>query len=126
MTDNDIKKALGCCANCESCDFETTDCPLGEEMECRSLLAEHALDLINRLESENIRLQKCVDFLKGEACRRESRYDPEEEIENLLKKFVDGIGLSDCTGCEYINDDGGYCYDCYNCNKKYVKGGGDG
>ncbi len=29
---------------------------------------------------------------------------------------------NDCIGCEYINDDGGYCYDCYNCSKKYVKG----
>lgn len=35
-----------------------------------------------------------------------------------------GNSLNDCTGCEYINDDGGYCYDCYNCSKKYVKGGG--
>jgi len=33
-----------------------------------------------------------------------------------------GNSLNDCTGCEYINDDGGYCYDCYNCSKKYVKG----
>lgn len=33
---------------------------------------------------------------------------------------------NDCTGCEHINDDSGYCYDCYNCSKKYVKGGGDG
>ena len=32
-----------------------------------------------------------------------------------------GNSLNDCTGCEYINDDGGYCYDCYNCSKKYVK-----
>ncbi|MBR5223258.1 MAG: hypothetical protein IKV81_03740 [Clostridia bacterium] len=31
-----------------------------------------------------------------------------------------------CDGCEHINDDSGYCYDCYNCSKKYVKGGGDG
>lgn len=31
-----------------------------------------------------------------------------------------------CTGCEYINDDSGYCYDCYNCSKKYVKDGGNG
>ena len=52
MTDNEIVKALECCANCESCDFETTDCPLGEEMECRSLLAKYALDLINRLQAD--------------------------------------------------------------------------
>lgn len=29
----------------------------------------------------------------------------------------------DCIGCEYLKCDSGYCYDCYNCSKKYVKGG---
>ena len=58
MTDNDIIKALECCANCESCDYETTDCPLGKEMECRSLLAEFALVLINRQKAEIERLKQ--------------------------------------------------------------------
>ena len=52
MTDNEIIKALECCANCESCDFETSNCPLVEEAECRSLLAQKALDLITRQQSE--------------------------------------------------------------------------
>ena len=60
MTDNEIMKALDCCANCESCDFETTNCPLVEEMECRSLLAQKALDLITRQQSEIERLNKVI------------------------------------------------------------------
>lgn len=40
--------------------------------------------------------------------------------------MADSGSKYDCTGCEYINDDSGYCYDCYNCSKKYVKDGGNG
>ena len=70
MTDNEIIKALDCCANCESCDFETTNCPLVEEMECRSLLAQKALDLITRQQAEIERLKTELDFAK--AFRKET------------------------------------------------------
>ena len=41
-----------------------------------------------------------------------------------VTSHIENIFSNNCTGCEYINDDGGYCYDCYNCSKKYVQGGG--
>ena len=68
MTDNEIIKALDCCANCESCDFETTNCPLVEEMECRSLLAQKALDLITRQRTE-------IERLKEEKSKLENKID---------------------------------------------------
>ena len=68
MTDNEIMKALDCCANCESCDFETTNCPLVEEMECRSLLAQKALDLTTRQQSE-------IERLKEEKSKLENKID---------------------------------------------------
>ena len=112
MTDNEIMKALECCANCESCDFETTNCPLVEEMECRSLLAQKALDLITRQQAEIERLQKEVnlvsiqfqdlqeetDEIKSKAykefaklLRRQSfdrLYVSVDEINNLLKEMA--------------------------------------
>ena len=68
MTDNEIIKALECCANCESCDFETSDCPLVEEMECRSLLAQKALDLITRQRAE-------IERLKEKKSKLENKID---------------------------------------------------
>lgn len=79
MTDNEIIKALDCCANCESCDFEITNCPLVEEMECRSLLAQKALDLITRQQSEIERLQNILMCFMG-ALGKVRKIDDIDEI----------------------------------------------
>ena len=90
MTDNEIIKALECCANCESCDFETTNCPLVEEMECRSLLAQKALDLIHRQQAENDTLKNVIrkSFLEKAGCN----IDPLAEIKSeAYKEFADRL-----------------------------------
>lgn len=90
MTDNEIIKALDCCANCESCDFETTNCPLVEEMECRSLLAQKALDLITRQQAENDTLKNVIknSFLEKAGCN----IDPLAEIKSeAYKEFADRL-----------------------------------
>ena len=58
-TDEQIKKALECCVDYEDrcnteCPFFNTDC-LGDDR-----LDKYALDLINRLEAENERLQRVI------------------------------------------------------------------
>lgn len=89
MTDNEIIKALDCCANCESCDFEITNedfCPLVEEIECRSLLAQKALDLITRKHAENENLKVENQSLRDAANSLKMHYEEAQaEIERLNK-----------------------------------------
>ena len=111
LTDAEIKQALECCCNsqgCSKCDFSK---------KCDGFTSvKLALKLINRLQAENSnlqeknsnltsdlsslqndfsslkaeneRLKKSVEILKKEIGKREPRYDPSEEIDNLLKEFV--------------------------------------
>ena len=65
LTDEEIVKALECCANFSTqkdCDL----CPIGviKCFEQENLMPQLALDLINRLQAENAELQKQVDVLK--------------------------------------------------------------
>lgn len=85
LTNNEIIKALECCKNCESCDYETTDCPLGKEMECRSILAEYALDLINRLQAEKQDLEIELKAMRGSS----NSYKAENErLKNTIAVFT--------------------------------------
>ena len=62
MTDNEIIKALGCCINARGCDDE--NCPLvGNTPQLKDCL-KIFLDLINRQQAENERLQKLCDSRK--------------------------------------------------------------
>ena len=82
MTDNEIIKALECCANCEDCFYGITNCPLVEETECRSLLAQNSLDLITRQQSKNKRLGKEVDLVSIQFQDLQERYEEAQaEIE---------------------------------------------
>ena len=56
LTDNEIIKALECCAsdNINSCD----DCPFYKQCENDEQLSKYALDLINRQKAEIERLDK--------------------------------------------------------------------
>ena len=62
MTDDEIKQALECCHNndnktCRRCYFR-------QDRYCREILAEHALDLINRQQAEIERLEKENEVMK--------------------------------------------------------------
>lgn len=150
LPDHIVKKALDVCGHtkgCTNCPLGNDDVD-----NCQLLLTEGAIDIINRLEAENERLKtekdnliktysKCqVANIKEFAGRLEEAFSKaESQIPNseiikqtvqvcrnaiglVLKEMVYGKSLNDCTGCEYINKDSGYCYECYNCSKKYVKG----
>lgn len=102
LTDEQIVKALECCANCESCDFETTDCPLGEEMECRSLLAEYALDLINRQKAEKTDLlgkivakNIVIDTQKAKIERLKEEIERLKPFEDKIAEFNSHIRVED-------------------------------
>ena len=51
-------------------------------------------------------------------------YDGILNTHREVLSMVERNDSNTCAGCEYINTDSGYCYDCYNCSKKYVKDGG--
>ena len=87
MTDNDIIKALECCANCEDCFYGITSCPLGEEVECRSLLAQNAVDLITRQQAELENLKVKNQSLRGAANSLKMHYEEAQaEIKGLNAK----------------------------------------
>ena len=56
MTDNEIKKALECCVKAPFCS-DKTDCPYKGVEDCVKRHTLDALDLINRLQTENERLK---------------------------------------------------------------------
>ena len=89
MESNDIIKALECCANCENCSYETTNCILAKEMECRSLLAQNALDLINRQRTEIERLkQRNAVYEAANRCIVWQRDRRDREIEELHSQIA--------------------------------------
>ena len=60
MTDNEIKKALECCCENNIC---PSVCPLKDMAyvgDCYQVRSKYALDLINRLQAENERLQNIL------------------------------------------------------------------
>lgn len=84
MESNDIIKALECCANCENCSYETTNCILAKEMECRSLLAQNALDLITRQQAELENLKVENQSLRSAANSLKMHY---EEVQAEIKRL---------------------------------------
>ena len=91
MTDNEIKKALECCLKYET-HLEASkwceECPYKDDTKCLETLPFNALDLINRLQAENERLQDCIDEQDIEISRLYKRIDEtkaEAEVERLKK-----------------------------------------
>lgn len=99
MTDNEIIKALECCANNpnDSVCYESK-CPLFGQ-KCIDVLSKNAIDLINRLNAENenyshnnrtmakeIRdLQKVLEMAKAEIEKHEKHIDKlNDQIEHLV------------------------------------------
>ena len=70
MTDNEIIKALVCCANdgvnCKECPYEFSHT---EEKWCDEVLQKDALDLINRQKAEIERLNAKIESLYKEIVR---------------------------------------------------------
>ena len=81
MTDNDIIKALECCCknnNCEGCPLDYFDF----SSQCASELAIKSLDLINRQQAENERLEK-ENTVFGEIIKKQ-----DDEISALRKDLL--------------------------------------
>lgn len=92
MTDNEVIKALECCRDCEDCSYDTTDCPLGKELNCFTLMAENALDLINRQNAEIKRLNTLAKLGNMRAndyrAMRDKLKKANAEIESIRKKAL--------------------------------------
>ena len=88
MTDKEIIKDLECCANCEDCFYGITNCSLGEEVECRSLLAQNALDLITRQQAEIDNLKVENQSLRSAANSLKMHYEEAQaEVERLKENL---------------------------------------
>ena len=90
MTDNEIIKALECCTdesyeNCNECPYST------DTLSCeRMKLLEDSLDLINRLKTENKRLEKEVNLVSIQFQDLQERYEEAQaEIERFRKTEIE-------------------------------------
>lgn len=86
LSDNDIKKALEykTKVGCELCDIKTKECCTT----CIYGLAKCALDLINRLEAENEKLNVELVGMRGACNSYKMHYDnAQAEIERLNKEI---------------------------------------
>ena len=89
LTDKEIIKDLECCANCEDCFYGITNCSLGEEVECRSLLAQNTLDLINRQQAELDNLKVKNQSLRSAANSLKMHYEEAQAEVERLKRELD-------------------------------------
>ena len=90
MTDNEIIKALECCAGDDGCDV----CPMYKpSSECITELQGKALDLINRQKAENERLNKEVNKqqLRRQIRRQMYRSTVEEIKSEAIKEFAERL-----------------------------------
>ena len=85
MTDNEIIKALECCANgkCGECPLFKEDC--GDDIICKN-----ALDLITRLQEENETLKEFI--VETRRCDKEIKSE-------AIKEFCEKRGI------KYVEDD---------------------
>jgi hypothetical protein len=97
LTDSEIIKALECCISNKTC--EEAKCPLYENGCEIDIQIPHrfALDLINRLQAENERLQGSVDRYNIQvANQREQieKYEPIKETLCVLWETMSSIGVA--------------------------------
>ena len=86
MTDNEIIKALECCAF-----GECHDCPFND-MACEVELDKYALDLINRQKTKNAELQHKNSELEAEIERLEDSNKGVELIKSeAIKEFAERL-----------------------------------
>lgn len=84
LTDNDIVKALECCCEDSGC---PAICPLKDMAyvgDCVQVKSRHALDLINRLQAENERLQNRVDEYNIQVANQREQIEKYEPIKETL------------------------------------------
>ena len=100
MTDNEIKKALECCIDCDC-----TDCPCNTIEGCKDIDYEATLDLINRQKAElddlkRDDLPRCKDALRraneiGIDLEKENK-ELKAEVEKL--ELLNAVLLESCNG----------------------------
>lgn len=106
FTDEEIIKALECCANgkCGECPLFKEDC--GDDIICKN-----ALDLITHLQEENERLQKEVNLVSIQFQDLQEETDEikskayKEFAEKLKKKCYEDFEESDEMLAPYVTED---------------------
>ena len=87
MTDNEIIKALECCAS--ECFNACDNCPFYKQCENDEQLSKFALDLINRQQAEIERLRYNLEAVLNE------RADHSEAIKEFAEKLCKGRASND-------------------------------
>ena len=109
MTNEEIVKALRCCA-----DGECKDCAMHEDKQrCQENLLDKAADLIERLTADVADLRKELewkDMVIALAQRKQAEAEAERDAAIADLKISSG-----CTYCKYHCSDMTFCRDC---NKK--------
>lgn len=88
MTDKEIVQALRCCGESRPC----RDCQLYGKIACVETLCKYALDLIERLTTENAALKKeirkagCMFCVRFEDCPEGFKPTGQEDCDNCAKK----------------------------------------
>lgn len=82
MNDNDIIKALECCANTNWID-ECEGCPLYDTEKCINTVMQNALDLINRMKAEIERLNHIRAELSKEIAALREKIEFPERVEAM-------------------------------------------
>ena len=100
MTDNEIIKALECCAKYEwHCD---NNCPFFKKCS-KTLMAKSSLNIINRQKAEILELQKRIIN-----WRTDMDYRPDEIKSEAMKEFAERLkekfGIADCIVTVNNND----------------------
>ena len=128
MTDKEIIQALRCCGK-EVC-ADGGLCPLFSDADCIVHLREAAIDLIERLNAENVVLPdgqaSAIESLRKEiewkdmviALAQRKQAEAEAERDALIEQIKERHDCLDCKHndfCEYDGADDAIVFDCMNC-----------
>ena len=115
MKDNEIIKALECCADE---DAPCSECPIGRDYDCRLKLAIRSLEIINRQKAEIENLKKGCDVYRQTASDNErmhldvmweltekARAEAIKEFAERLKNVINEDLQSGCDCADYLTDD---------------------
>ena len=92
MTDEEVIKALECCLakeNCEEISCENCPYDLNRVYECKETMLQNAIDLINRLKSQNKEFDEKIVMQMGLIEFQKEEIKKLENIERIATKTIE-------------------------------------
>ena len=119
MKDNEIVKALRCCAKGLGHDDKCENCKVGEIQDRREYIEFAAANVIERLTAENAELRKEIewkDMVISLAQREQAKAEAERDA--LLEQIKARRSCLDCKHFDYCEFDNATVIECMNCVTK--------